>query len=84
MQFRSLDPLQMQLAVKLFINTPTTTETSWSLPAPSIIYPVFGAILCVIALFLTILHFKNKRNITPNRAAIFYIKKKKENESKIK
>ena len=76
--------LQMQLAVKLFIHTPKTKEVSWSLPAPYIIYPVFGAILCVIALFLTIFYFKKKRNIKPDRAAIFYVKKKKENKSKIK
>ncbi len=76
--------LQMQLAVKLFIHTPKTKEVSWSLPTPYIIYPVFGAILCVILLFFTIFYFKKKSNIKPDRAAIFYVKKKKENESKIK
>lgn len=76
--------LQMQLAVKLFIHTPESKMTSWSLPAPYIFYPILGAILFLTALFLTIFLIKKKRNINPNKAAIFYIKKKKENESKIK
>lgn len=76
--------LQMQLAVKLFIHTPKSTVTSWNLPAPYIIYPVFGAILFVIALFLTIFYLNKKRNIKPNKANIFYIKKKKDGDSEIK
>ncbi|UCD14080.1 MAG: hypothetical protein JSW60_01305 [Thermoplasmatales archaeon] len=69
--------LQIQLAVKLFIHTPKRTITSGTLPAPYILYPTFGFIICLIALFTTFFYIKKKRNIKADRPAIFYIKKKK-------
>jgi len=76
--------LQMQLAVKLFIHTPESTKTSWTFPATYVLYSIFGVIISLMILFLTIFYFKKKRNIKPYKAAMFYIKEKKESESKIK
>jgi hypothetical protein len=76
--------LQVQLAVKLFIHTPKGTMKSWALPAPYILYPTIGVIICLIAFFTIFFYIKKKRTIKADRAAIFYVKKKDNSNSEIK
>jgi hypothetical protein len=69
--------IQVQLGVKLFIKTPTGMETSRTILAPYIMYPMLGVIAFLIIFIMTFYHIKNKRNAMANDNAIFYFKKKK-------
>lgn len=70
--------IQLQLAVRLLIHTPTGTMTSWTLPAPYILYPILGIITCLMVLSAAFFYVNKKRNIKADKSAIFYVKKKKE------
>jgi hypothetical protein len=69
--------IQVQLGVKLFINTPTGTEKSRTLPPAYILYPMLGVIVGFIVFYAAYFHIKNKKNIKANENAIFYFKKNK-------
>ncbi|UCF12614.1 MAG: hypothetical protein JSW06_11380 [Thermoplasmatales archaeon] len=70
--------IQLQLAVRLLIHTPTDTMISWTPLAPYILYPILGIIISLMILSAVFLYVKKKRNIKDDKSAIFFVKKKKE------
>ena len=76
--------IQTQVAVKLFIHTPTGTATPQTPQVPPPFYIAVGIILGLVLIFVTFSYFKKKKDVQVNRAAMFYVKKKIDKDHKDK
>jgi len=73
---------QTQLAVRLYIHTPSGTATSKTTSAPPNFYIMLGIIIGSLVIVAISIYLKKKKNIKYNQTAMFYVKKSKDHKDK--
>lgn len=76
--------IQAQLAIRLYIHTPSGTMTSKTTLTPPNFYILIGIIIGSLVILMISSYLRKKKNIKYNQAAMFYVKKKGNKDRKDK